>query len=151
MKIIFVPKDKKLLLGQFEEVANYYQTEVKPHDKGEGHFIFVKSRIMIAELIRNNEVQIHVSGATDVDLSFLTNVWGEPFSVIKEKRSPMEFAKDVAEIPNVDQMDKLDIIALLDITEADYNQHIRYLERVARRPNTPDEVGTALQILKNKT
>ncbi len=150
MKVIFVPKDKNLLLGQFEEAANYYQTEVKPHDKGEGHFIFVRSRIMIAELIRNNEVQIHVSGANEEDLSFLTGVWGDPISVVKEKRSPMEFAKEVAEIPNIDQFNKTDIIALLDITEADYSQYIRYLERVARRPNTAEEVVKAVQILKDK-
>ena len=150
MKLIFVPKDKNLLFGQFEEVANHYQTRVMPHDKGEGHFVFVRSRIMITELIRNNEVQIHVSGANDDDLSFLTSVWGDPISVVKEKRSPMEFANEIVEIPNVDQLDKADIIALLDITEKDYSQNLRYLERVAKRPNSAEEVIKAVQILKDK-
>ena len=150
MKVIFVPKDKNLLLEQFEDVANHYQTKAVPHDKEEGHFVFVKSRIMITELIRNNEVQIHVSGANDEDLSFLSSVWGEPISVIKEKRSPMDFAKEIAEIPNIDRLDKQDIIVLLDITEADYGQYIRYLERVARRPNTAEEVVKAIEILKDK-
>jgi len=150
MKVIFVPKDKNIILKQFEDVANYYQTKIVPHDKGEGHFIFVRSRIMITEMIRNNELQIHVSGANDEDLNFLTSVWGDPISVIKEKRSPMDFAKEISEIPNIDQFDKIDIVTLLDITEADYSQYIGYLERVARRPNAAEEVIKAVQILKDK-
>ena len=150
MKVIFIPKDKDILIKQFEEVANHYQAKVVPHDKGEGHFIFVKSRIMITELIRDNEVQIHVSGANDEDLNFLTSVWGDPISVVKEKRSPIDFAKEIAEIPNIDQFDKMDIVTLLDITEADYSQYIRYLERIARRPNAAEEVVKAVQILKDK-
>ena len=82
MKLIFVPKDKNILLGQFEEIANHYQTRVMPHDKGEGHFVFVRSKIMITELIRNNEVQIHVSGANDEDLNFLSGILGDPISVV---------------------------------------------------------------------
>ena len=63
----------------------------------------------------------------------------------------MEFAQEIVEIPNVEELDKADIIALLDITEADYSQNITYLERVARRPNTLKEVVKAIQILKDKT
>lgn len=151
MKIVYVPKDKSKLLNQFEETANHYQTEVKKHDEGEGHFIFVRSRIMITELQRENEIQIHVTGANEEDLIFLNQIWGEPEIVSKEKRSPMEFAKDIIEIPNIDKFDKADIINILDITEKDYNQYTRYLERVTKRRNSPEMIIKAVQLLKEKS
>ncbi|MBY9000867.1 MAG: hypothetical protein KGD64_08145, partial [Candidatus Heimdallarchaeota archaeon] len=114
MKVVFVPNDKSILSNQLEEIADYYQTKAVPHDTGEGHFIFVKSRIMITEIIREDKVQIYATGVNDDDLIFLSKFWGEPISIIKEKLTPLEFAVEIADIPNIEQFDKLDIINLLD-------------------------------------
>ena len=122
MKIIFKPIEKQQILNQLHNVATRYDAEVKQHDTGDGHFIFVKSRIKISEKIRDNGHSIHVWGANEEDLNFLKQIWGEPFLVFKDKLTPIEFAIELSEIPSIENLSSSEIIQTLDITEKEYQQ-----------------------------
>ena len=148
MKIIFKPIDKQLILNQLQEVASKYNTEVKLHETGGGHFIFVKSRIKISEKIRDNVHAIHVWGANQDDLNFLREIWGEPFQVITERLTPLEFIAELSEIPNIEKMTIEEIIQTLDITENEYGQFERYIQRSVKRPNASPEMKKASELLK---
>ena len=148
MKIIFEPVEKSQLLSKFQEVAQKYNTQIRQHDTGEGHFIFVRSRIKISEKVRNGIYSIHVWGAKEEDLNLLKQIWGEPSQVLKERLTPQEFANGLADFPSDEILSKNEIIQTLDITEGEFNQFIRFIERIVRRPNAPLEMKKAYEILK---
>ncbi|MCE7742095.1 MAG: hypothetical protein GOP50_06520 [Candidatus Heimdallarchaeota archaeon] len=148
MKLIFKPVDKQQILNQLQKIAPRYNTQVRKHDTGDGHFIFVKSRIKISEKLSDNVYSIHVWGANEEDLSFLKQVWGEPSQVLKERLTPIEFANELADFPSADNLSKSEIIQTLDMTEKEYNQFERLIQRTARRPNASIEMKRAFELLK---
>ena len=150
MKAIFGPIDSQKTLNQLQEIADHYNSKAIQHDTGEGYFIFVKDRIAITEKIRDNKLYIFVWGAKEEDISFLKQFWGEPRDLEAEKMSPMNFASEVVDIPNVEQLSKEEIITSLEISEKEYNQYLKQLKRVVKRPNTPPNVVKAVSILKDK-
>jgi hypothetical protein len=147
MRIIFESVDKEKLLSQFQQIAAKYSTQVRQHDVGESHFIFVKSRIKISEKVRGNIHSVHVWGAKDEDLDFLKQFWGEPSQVHKERLTPTDFANGIADIPVSESLTKSEIIQTMNITEGEYNQFVRFIQRIARRPNAPEEMKRAFEIL----
>jgi len=150
MKAIFQPSDKDQSLNQLKEIAEHYKTEVIQHDTGEGHFIFVKSKIKITEKLRNDKLYIFVWSAKEDDISFLKRYWGEPLDLVAEKMTPMDFATEVIDIPNVDKLTKAEIIEVLEINEKDYNQYLKYIKRLVKRPSAPKDVVKAISILQDK-
>jgi len=148
MKIIFEPVDKQKLLQQFQQIASRYNTQVRQHDVGEGHFIFVKSRIKISEKERNNIYAVHVWGAEDEDLDFLKQFWGEPSQVLKERLTPADFAEGLDDIPLNENVTQQEVIETMGITKGEYDQFVRFIQRMGRRPNAPDSMKKALEILK---
>ena len=150
MKAIFGPIDDQKTLNKLQEIAEHYNTKVIQHDTGEGYFIFVKDKITITEKVRDNKLYMFVWGAKEEDISFLGRFWGDPRDLEVEKMSPMVFAAEVVDIPNIESLSKEDIISSLEISEKDYNQYIKHLKRVVKRPNTPPKVVKAISILKDK-
>ncbi|MHA1197903.1 MAG: hypothetical protein ACTSQF_00905 [Candidatus Heimdallarchaeaceae archaeon] len=148
MKIIFKPVDKQQLLNQLQQIALKYNTQVRQHDTGDGHFIFVKSRIKISEKVRDSVYSIHVWGANDEDLSYLKQFWGEPSQVLKDRLTPIEFANELADFPSSEILSKSEIIQTLDMTEKEYDQFERLIQRTARRPNASNEIKRASELLK---
>ena len=151
MKIIFEPVDKQQILSQLQKIATKYSAQVRQHDTGDGHFIFVKSRIKISEKVRNNIYSIHVWGAKEEDLAFLKQVWGEPSQVLKDRLTPIEFANGLADLPSTESLSRNEIIQTLDITENEYDQFVRFIQRTARRPNATNEMKRASELLKRVT
>ena len=147
MKLIFEPVDKRELLSQFQQIASNYNAQVRQHDIGESHFIFVKARIKISEKVRGDIHSVHVWGAKDEDLNFLKQFWGEPAQVMRERLTPADFAHGLSDIPSSEKLTKNEIIQTLDITEGEYNQFVRFIQRMARRPNAPEEMKRASEIL----
>ena len=148
MKVIFEPVDKQQILNQFQKIAPRYNAQVRQHDTGDGHIIFVKSRIKISEKVRNNVYSIHVWGANAEDLNFLKQFWGEPSQVIKDKLTPIEFANEIADIPAAETLSKKELIKTLNISEGEYDQFVRFIQRTARRPNSSQEMKKASELLK---
>ncbi len=148
MKVIFEPVDKQQILSQFQEIAPKYNAQVRQHDTGDGHIIFVKSRIKISEKVRNNVYSIHVWGANNEDLNFLKQFWGEPSKVMEEKLTPIEFANEIADIPATETLTKKEIMETIKITEEEYDQFVRFIQRTARRPNASHEMKKAFELLK---
>ena len=150
MKAIFGPIDDQKTLNKLQEIAEFYNTKVIQHDTEEGYFIFVKDKIAITEKVRENKLYMFVWGAKEEDISFLRKFWGDPRDLEKEKMSPMVFATEVVDIPNIENLSKEEIIYSLEISEKDYNQYVKQLKRVVKKPNTPPDVVKAISILKNK-
>ena len=147
MKVIFEPVDNQQLLSQLEQIARKYNTQVKKHDIGEGHIIFVKSRIKITEKIRNNIYSIHVWGATEEDITYLKQFWGDPAQELREGLTPAQFADELADIPLVENLSKTELMQTLGITDREYDQLERFIQRMVRRPNVSPEMKKASEIL----
>ena len=149
MKVIFEPKDKEKLPHDLSKIAKKYNTNVKKHDTGEGHFIFVKSKIKISEKFKDNSHYIHVWGATDEDISFLKQFWGEPIRIIEQKMSPLEFATELIEIPQIETLSVEEIIQTMRISERDFRQYSRFIQMASRKSDILEDVKKAYTILEN--
>jgi len=148
MKVVFKLTDITALDNQLEQIANHYNSSVKLQDTGQGKFIFVRSRIKIVEKSKNNEKYIHVWGAKQEDINYLSQHWGEPIKVLKMKMSPLEFASEIAELPNANDLTKEDIMTLLEVTERDLGKYSRFIKMASRRPSASDDVKKANNILE---
>ena len=148
MKVVFEADNKEEILENFQKIAEKYGTTVKQQDIGEGHFIFVKSKIKIVEKVREFKHQIIVWGAKDEDVNYLQQFWGEPIKKIIQKMSPLIFAKELVRIPNVKDLTVEDITGILEISERDYQQYIRYIKVAASNAAAPPEVVKANNLLE---
>ncbi|MHA2357771.1 MAG: hypothetical protein ACXABK_03250 [Candidatus Heimdallarchaeaceae archaeon] len=151
MKVIFKLLDFVALDSQLEQIANHYNSSVKLQDIGHGKFIFVKSRIKIVEKTKNNEKFIHVWGAKQEDIVYLSQFWGEPLKVLELKMSPIEFASELADLPNADELNREDIMTLFGVTERDIVKYSRTLRMASRRPSATEDVKKANNILEKLT
>ncbi len=148
MKIIYEIKNTSEFPHQFGTIAQKYGTEVLEHDEGPGLFIFVKSKIKISEKIRDNKKYVYVWGATTDDLVYLNSFWGEPYQVIELKMSPLDFASELIELPQIHQITKEDIIQTFGISERDFNQYSRFIKMASRKSDIQEEVKLANTILE---
>ena len=148
MKIIYEIKNASEFLNQLEVIAQKYGTRVLEHDEGPGHFIFVKSEIKISEKIRDNKKFVYVWGATNEDLTYLNSFWGEPQEIVDQKMSPLEFATELLELPQNQQITKEEIIQTFGISERDLGQYTRFIKMASRKPDIAEEVKKANMILE---
>ena len=149
MKIIYEIKNASEFLNQLEVIAQKYGTRVLEHDEGPGHFIFVKSEIKISEKIRDNKKFVYVWGATNEDLTYLNSFWGEPQEIVDQKMSPLEFATELLELPQNQQITKEEVIQTFGISERDLNQYTRFIKMASRKPDIAEEVKKANMILEH--
>jgi hypothetical protein len=149
MKVVFEPEKKEEIYDQFQIIAEKYGTTVRKQDTGEGHFIFVKSRLKIVEKVREYRHRIQVWGAKDEDVNYLQQFWGEPIKKIVQKMTPLVFAKEIVKIPNVKELTIEDITVLMEISEDDYQQYSRYIRVAAGNPSAPVEVIKAFEVIEN--
>jgi len=149
MKIIYEIKNASEFLNQLEVIAQKYGTRVMQHDEGPGYFIFVKSKIKISEKMRDNKKFVYVWGATNEDLSYLNSFWGEPQEIVEQKMSPLEFATELVELPQNQQISKEEIIQTFGISERDLNQYARFIKMASRKPDIAEEVKKANMILEH--
>ncbi len=148
MKIIYEIKNASDFLNQLEVIAQKYGTRVLEHDEGPGHFIFVKSEIKISEKIKDNKKFVYVWGATNEDLTYLNSFWGEPQEIVDQKMSPLEFAIELLELPQNQQITKEEIIQTFGISERDLGQYTRFIKMASRKPDIAEEVKKANMILE---
>lgn len=148
MKVIFELERNDSILENLHEIASKYDTFVKKQDEGEGHFIFVKSKLKIAEKFKENKCIIHVWGAKEEDIEFLKHFWGEPTNIIEQKPSPQAFINEISNIPDVENLTKQDIMDILGLEERDLNQYKRFIKIAGRRPNASFETKKAQNILE---
>ncbi|MHA1115511.1 MAG: hypothetical protein ACTSRR_02795 [Candidatus Heimdallarchaeaceae archaeon] len=150
MKAIFEIKNKseKQVLLDLEELSEKYNSSVKKEDQGEGHFILTESKLQIVERVEGDQVIVQVWGASEGDIQELSNYWGQPKKLIKEKPSPNDLAKEIIYIPNITEMKKNELLELLEISEKDLDKYKRLIDRLAQRKNVSDELKKANEILK---
>ena len=148
MKILYEIKDANQFLNQLAKVAQKYGTRVQEYDEGPGHFIFIKTKIKIYEVLKENRTYAYVWGATEEDISFLNSFWGEPLKKIELQMTPLEFASELLEIPQIEKITIKDIIQMLEISERELNQYIRFIKRASRKTDIPEEVKKANKILE---
>ena len=148
MKIIYEIKDVNSFLSQLTQIAQKYNTVVKEYDEEPGYFIFIKNKIKIYEVSKDNKKLTYVWGATDEDVSFLTSFWGPPIKKIELKMTPLQFASELVEIPQVDRITKEEIIEILEISDRDFIQYSRYIKMASRKKDIPKEVQNANKILE---
>ncbi|NHJ04337.1 MAG: hypothetical protein EAX90_05910 [Candidatus Heimdallarchaeota archaeon] len=133
--------------SQLEEIAQKYATEVKLLDDGKSKMINPPIKLRILQRFDENNITIKVRGATEEDISFLGNFWGSPKSITEESRSALEFANEVLKIPDVTAKSKEEIIELMDIDEADFDNYMKQMERGASRGRGPEAILKAYEIL----
>ena len=148
MKVVFEPENKEDIFDHFQKIAEKYGTTVRKQDTGEGHFIFVKSKIKIVEKVREYRHRIHVWGAKEDDVNYLQQFWGEPIKKIEQKMTPLLFAKEIVKIPNVNELTTEDILAIMEINESDYQQYCRYIKVAAGNASAPIEVVKAFELIE---
>jgi hypothetical protein len=148
MKIIYEIKNSDEFLSQLNTIAQKYSTNVREHDEGPGHFVFVKSKIKISEKIRGNKKFAYVWGATDEDISYLNSFWGEPHQIIELKMTPLEFASELLDLPQTVEITKEDIIQSLGITSKDFDNYSRTIKRISGKPSSSEDLKNAGAILE---
>ncbi len=149
MKVIYEIKNTSEFLNQLNLIAQKYGAQVSKQDEGPGHFIFIKSRLKIAEKRKDNKQYAYVWGATDEDLSFLESFWGEPDQVIVLKMTPLEFASELIEIPQAETLTVEEILQIMNITDRDFKQYSRYIKMASRKSDISEDVKRANTILKH--
>ncbi|MHA1304789.1 MAG: hypothetical protein ACTSPI_13915 [Candidatus Heimdallarchaeaceae archaeon] len=92
--------------------------------------------------------KIYVWGADEKDISFLKNFWGEPQIVAKERRSPLDFATELINIPQVEKLNKKEVLQIMELNEKEYKQYKRLINIAARRPSSTEVIKRAQEILK---
>ena len=150
MKLIFKIDDRQKFLTQLQNIADHYNTVVRKHDTAESYFVFVRSKVMATEVESNGIFYVHVSISAEEDLAFFKQVLGEPISIKEKKMTVMDFASEIVSIPNIEELSRKDILENLEITEKEYDGFMRYIQRLARRPNASPEVKKTEQLLKGK-
>lgn len=149
MKVIYEIINTSEFLNQLKMIAQKYGAHVSKQDEGSGHFIFIKSRLKIAEKLRDNKQYAYVWGATDEDLSFLESFWGKPHQVIELKMTPLEFAAELIEIPQAEKLTVEEILKIMDITDRDFKQYSRYIKMASRKSDISEDVKRANTILEH--
>ncbi|MHA1396748.1 MAG: hypothetical protein ACTSSG_01950 [Candidatus Heimdallarchaeaceae archaeon] len=149
MKVIFQPEDIERIYDDLKKIAAKYGTIVQQQEEGENHFLFIQSRIKIAEKGKNKEKLIHVWGAKEEDIIYLQQFWGEPLKKITQKPTPQDFAKELSRIPDVQKLSKKELLTLMEISERDLEQYYRFLKRFSTKPNSSDQIKRAATILEN--
>ncbi|MBD3189982.1 MAG: hypothetical protein GF308_05040 [Candidatus Heimdallarchaeota archaeon] len=147
MKAVFDIKEDSTVVKQLEQIADKYDTKVHLDDDGKSHFIFIKSKLQIKEKFFEDNHQIMVWGATQEDLDYLQGFWGEPVRTQEERLSPLEFAREFISIPNVKNKSAKEIMDIMELTEREYKQYKRFLQIAQRRPNAPQEIKDAFEII----
>jgi hypothetical protein len=150
MKAVFRVEEESNVKEQLEEIAEKYQTELHLDDDEVHYFILVKPKLQIRDRHFDDEHRIMVWGATEEDMEYLKSVLGEPWRTKVQKLTPLEFARELVSIPDVNNKSKGDIIATLELSEKDYRRYNSTLRLASRRSSTPDIVKKAAEIMKNK-
>ncbi len=148
MKLVFeIPNcDHNEIKNQLEEIANIYDSKLKREDEGEGYFIITKSKLQIVQKIKSDQCQIFVWGAQKRDLELLSNYWGEPEKLYNEKRTPADFSQELVNIPGVNNLDKNEIISIMEISDKEFDQYKRLISILAKRTDS-HEIEKASKIL----
>ncbi|MHA1684923.1 MAG: hypothetical protein ACTSYD_00795 [Candidatus Heimdallarchaeaceae archaeon] len=150
MKIVFRFSVAKDIMSAMSEIASHYGSEVKKEDVGEGHFILVPPKLQITQRKEGDNYLVKVWGASDTDLDFLKEIFGDPIETIREKLSPLEFAKELLELASVNRsITRKQIINTFDITERDYKQYMQALRLLSKRSSNNEELLKALHILQS--
>ncbi len=147
MRLIF-KIEQKILDKTFSDVADHFKTDVH-QDDAELLYVRVKSeKLFIAQQNTNGETQVHVWGAKDQHLQYFKGILGEPLAIVEEKPSPLQFAQDLASIPDVQELTKEEIIQYMDITEQDITKYKKHVGFACRKSNPEKELLLAKEVLE---
>lgn len=148
MKIIFSVKDKDTIETIFSNMADHFKTDVYADDYGCSYIISKPDKLQIAQKEVKGEDQVYVWGANEKQLVYFKSVLGAPLKIIEEKLSPVDFAKELANIPDIENRTKAEIMQLMDINEADLKRYKKLIGYACRKPNAEKELLLTKEILE---
>ncbi|MCK4844606.1 MAG: hypothetical protein KAS95_02930 [Candidatus Heimdallarchaeota archaeon] len=133
-----------------EKIAENYKTDVKKEDMNDGYFILAKPKLQIASAVETSNYIIHVWGASEEDINYLTTMFDNPIRTSSEKLSTLEFAQELLILPNIDSLSKDEIIDFMQLSEQDYDQYKKLLRLSVMRQSPHNAVEQIYKILEKK-
>ena len=147
MKATFILSENNYAKEKLDVIAQKYGTSVHLDDDGIGRFILAPPKFQIKERPEQGNYIIKVWGATEKDITYLKTIWGEPTSTEKQRLSPIEFAEELIGIPNVNNLNKQQIMDIMELDERQFIQYQRLIANQLRRPNPQKEFAKASEIM----
>jgi len=147
MKLLFKVNKETPIMDKLEQIAQKYQTTVKLDEDDIGHFILITPKLQVKQNEDEKHFTITIWGAQEEDLNYFKSLFGEPLQVLTELPSPMEFAKELMALPDVQNKTLEDIIAIFEIDERRLNQYKRILTIQAKRKPENKVLQQASQLL----
>lgn len=148
MKATFFVNSDIDIFQHLEEIAKRYNAAVKLADDGQTHYIIVRPKFQIKKKLEGNQYKIDVWGGTEEDISYLTSLLGVPQTTAIERLPPIDFAKELVSIPEIDTKSKEEIIDTLDVDEKGLMQYARLFKALSRRPDASNDITKSLEILE---
>lgn len=140
--------NKDTIESTFSNMADHFKTDVHADDYGYSYIISKPNKLQIAQKEVKGEYQVYVWGANEEQLGYFKSVLGDPLKIVEEKLSPVDFAKELANIPDVANRTKNEIMQLMDINEADLKRYKKLIGYACRKTNAEEELLLAKEILE---
>ncbi|RLI70158.1 hypothetical protein DRO91_02030 [Candidatus Heimdallarchaeota archaeon] len=150
MKLIFKTTKDFPIMSKLEEIAQKYQTTVHLDDDDISHFILIPPKLQLKQNEDEKHYTITVWGATNDDLAYFTTIFGEPIQTIKELPSPLEFAKELIQLPNVREKTLEEIMAIFELDERRLNQYKKIITIQAQRKKDDELFQLASELLNKQ-
>ncbi len=150
MKATFILPLTENIVKILEKIAENYKTDVKKEDMKDGYFILAKPKLQIASAVETSNYIIHVWGASEEDINYLTTMFDNPIRTSSEKLSTLEFAQELLILPNIDSLSKDEIIDFMQLSEQDYDQYKKLLRLSVMRQSPHHAVEQVHKILEKK-
>ena len=150
MKATFILPLSENIVKILEKIAENYKTDVKKEDMKDGYFILAKPKLQIASAVETSNYIIHVWGASEEDINYLTTMFDNPIRTSSEKLSTLEFAQELLLLPNIDNISKEEIIDYMQLSEQDYDQYKKLLRLSVMRQSPNEVVEQIYKILEKK-
>lgn len=150
MKATYILPLTENIVKILEKIAENYKTDVKKEDMNDGYFILAKPKLQIASAVETSNYIIHVWGASEEDINYLTTMFDNPIRTSSEKLSTLEFAQELLILPNIDSLSKDEIIDFMQLSEQDYDQYKKLLRLSVMRQSPHDAVEQIYKILEKK-
>lgn len=150
MKATYILPISENIVKILEKIAENYKTDVKKEDMNDGYFILAEPKLQIASAVETSNYIIHVWGASEEDINYLTTMFGNPIRTSSEKLSTLEFAQELLILPNIESLSKDEIIDFMQLSEQDYDQYKKLLRLSVMRQSPHDAVERISKILEKK-
>jgi len=150
MKATFIFTKEDYEKESLDEIAAKYATKVILDDDGISRFLIVLPKFQIKERLIDEKYHLYIWGAKKQDIEYLKTKWGNPARTEAQRLSPKEFAHELMGIRGVENMTKEQIMDVMELNDRQFTQYQRILKNVLRRPDQPEILVKAAQIMNKE-